>query len=97
MALPNLRAAELRFIGNPHRSRSVVATDRPPAVIVSAHNLRAFAIVSSMEIRARSLGWAGVELTAGDTSILIDPLDDAEPRPRLVLTPSRAIHHRASR
>ena len=30
-----------------------------------------------MEIRARSLGWAGVELTAGDASILIDPLDDA--------------------
>ncbi len=29
-----------------------------------------------MEIRARSLGWAGVELTAGDATILIDPLDD---------------------
>ncbi len=30
-----------------------------------------------MELTARSLGWAGVELTAGDVSILIDPLEDA--------------------
>lgn len=30
-----------------------------------------------MEIRARSLGWAGVELSAGGASILIDPLEDA--------------------
>ncbi|MFN8111766.1 MAG: MBL fold metallo-hydrolase [Solirubrobacterales bacterium] len=30
-----------------------------------------------MEIHARSLGWAGVELTAGDATILIDPLADA--------------------
>ncbi|MCB0875270.1 MAG: MBL fold metallo-hydrolase [Solirubrobacterales bacterium] len=29
-----------------------------------------------MEIRAKSLGWAGVELTAGGASIVIDPLAD---------------------
>ena len=30
-----------------------------------------------MEIYARSLGWAGVELTAGNATLLIDPLEDA--------------------